>query len=177
MQTKAANLLLIGLLIAGTIALYGRVARFDFVNFDDSGYAYENARVRTGLTPENIGWAFITGSESNWHPLTWLSLMLDSSIAGLNPGWMHLENLLMHTASAAMLFIVLLRMTGQRWPSFWISAIFAWHPLHVESVAWISERKDVLSTLFMMLCLLAYVRYVREPTRKRYGFVLLFLIL
>src|SRR5690349_4821186 len=111
MQPNAKNLAICLLLFAGTVGLYARSARFDFINFDDGGYAYENPRVRAGLSTDNIVWAFTTGAESNWHPLTWISLMLDGSLLDLKPGSMHLENASIHAASTVLLFIVLVEMT------------------------------------------------------------------
>ena len=146
--------------------LYGRAARFDFINFDDGDYVIENPHVLAGLSFQSIGWAFTTGYASNWHPLTWLSLMGDVQLFGPHPGPIHAENVLLHAANAALLFVLLLRLTSARWAAAWVAAMFAWHPLHVESVAWISERKDVLSTFFLLLCLLAYVRYVRWEATK-----------
>src|SRR5262245_1564046 len=160
-RTNTINWIIAAVLLIGTIALYARTAHHQFINFDDGDYVYENPRVRMGLSADNIGWAFTTGFASNWHPLTWLSLMLDVQIFGVNPGAIHIESAIMHAISSALLFWALLEMTGARWPSLWAAGMFAWHPLHVESVAWACERKDVLSAMFMMLALLAYVRYVR----------------
>ena len=161
----------------GTFALYGRVAHFEYINFDDPGYVTANRHVLGGLNADAIGWAFTTRAESNWHPLMWLSLMLDVSLFGRNPGWMHIENVIFHAANSVILFLILFRITQARWACAWVAAMFAWHPAHVESVAWISERKDVLSALFMMLCLLAYVRYTAAPGPRRFATVVGLLIL
>ena len=167
---------LIGLLLALiTLLAYWPVARNGFVNYDDQVYVTENRIVQNGLTWAGIKWAFTTGYASNWHPVTWFSHMMDCELFGLNAGAHHSVNLLLHVANAVLLFLLLLRLTGLRpgakaeassppagalWPSAFIAALFAWHPLHVESVAWISERKDVLSTFFALLTLLAYVKAV-----------------
>ena len=154
---------LIGLLLALiTLLAYLPAARDGFVNYDDQDYVTENSVVQKGLTWTGIQWAFTTGHASNWHPLTWLSHMADCELFGLNPGAHHLVNVLFHTANAVLLLGLLLRLTGELWPGLFVAALFAWHPLHVESVAWIAERKDVLSTFFALLTLLAYTRYVRN---------------
>jgi len=145
-----------------TLLAYLPVASFDFVNFDDQTYVTENTIVQNGLTGEGVKWAFTTGHGGNWHPLTWISHMMDCGLFRLHPGAHHFTNALFHAVNAALLFILLLRLTNALWPAAFIAALFAWHPLHVESVAWISERKDVLSTFFALLSLLAYVRYVKE---------------
>jgi protein O-mannosyl-transferase len=143
------------------------VWQFGFVNYDDPGY-FQDANVSAGLTWAGLSWAFRTGSTSNWHPLTWLSYMLDVQFYGLNPGSLHLTNLFLHIANTLLLFVVLYRMTSLAGLSSFVAGMFAAHPLHVESVAWISERKDVLSTLFWMLTLFAYIEYVRRPNLGRY---------
>jgi tetratricopeptide (TPR) repeat protein len=149
-------------LALGTVLLYLPITGNDFVSFDDHQYILDNPHVKAGLTVQGVLWAFRTGYASNWHPLTWLSHMLDCQVFGLDPTGHHLVNLLLHSANSVLLFLLLLRMTGATWRSGAVAAFFAWHPLHVESVAWASERKDVLSTLFWLLTMLAYVRYVRE---------------
>ena len=149
------------LLALVTLAAYWSVANYDYVDYDDSDYVNGNAHVQGGLTWENAAWAFRTGHASNWHPLTWLSHMLDCQLFGDHPGAFHLVNLVFHIANTLLLFLVLRRMTGALWRSAFVAALFALHPLHVESVAWISERKDVLSTLFFLLTLWAYSRYAR----------------
>lgn len=140
-----------------TIGVYSQVIGFDFVNYDDPDYVTANKMVRAGLTPGGIIWAFTHFYAGNWHPLTWISHMLDCQIFGEHAGWHHLVNVLLHAANAVLLFILLERLTGARWRSALVAALFALHPLHVESVAWIAERKDVLSTFFGLLSLLAYV--------------------
>jgi tetratricopeptide (TPR) repeat protein len=156
-----------------TIAVYWQVLHFDFINFDDPKYVTENPNVQQGLTIDSVRWAFTTDYASNWHPLTWLSLMLDQELFGLNAGASHLVNLLIHVANTILLFIILHHCTRAVWPSAFVAAGFALHPLHVESVVWIAERKDVLSALFWMLTTLAYVRYVQQPRISRYITILL----
>ncbi|MGD0253772.1 MAG: tetratricopeptide repeat protein, partial [Verrucomicrobiota bacterium] len=154
---------LIGLLLAlVTLLVYLPVCRYNFVNYDDGDYVTENQVVQNGLTWAGVEWAFTTWHAGNWHPLTWLSHMLDCELFGLNPGAHHLVNVLFHAANVVLLFALLLRMTNSLWPGAFVAALFAWHPLHVESVAWISERKDVLSTFFALLTLLAYVRHAKS---------------
>jgi tetratricopeptide (TPR) repeat protein len=153
--------LLVALLSMFTLAAFWPVFHNDFIRFDDNAYVLDNPRVLTGLTWANVHWAFRTGYQANWHPLTWLSHMLDVQLFGLRPGWHHFTNLLLHLANTLLLFGLLRRLTGAEWRSFFVAALFAVHPLHVESVAWVAERKDVLSTFFFMLALLAYARYVR----------------
>jgi tetratricopeptide (TPR) repeat protein len=167
-----------GLLLALiTLLAYLPVARDGFVDYDDQDYVTENSVVQKGLTWTGIQWAFTTGHASNWHPLTWLSHMADCELFGLNPGAHHLVSVLFHTANAVLLFALLLRLTGQLWPSAFVAALFAWHPLHVESVAWISERKDVLSTFFALLTLLAYTRYAQKRSTLDYALALVFFAL
>ncbi len=158
-------------LAAATLAIYAQTATHGYVAYDDDQYVYQNPWVKAGLTGSNVAWAFTTFFYANWHPLTWISYMLDSSLFGLSPGAQHLVNVAFHLASTLLLFLALARMTRQAWRSAVVAAIFAVHPMHVESVAWISERKDVLSTFFEMLTLLLYVRYVSRPSVRRYAAV------
>ena len=148
-----------------TLAVFAPVIGFSFLDYDDEVYVTTNPHVLGGLTWSSIRWAFLNAAASNWHPLTWLSHMLDCQLYGLRPGWHHLTNLLFHTANALLLLRCLHKMTGAVWRSTVVAALFAVHPLHVESVAWVAERKDVLSTCFGLLSLLAYVRYVEHSTR------------
>jgi len=150
-------------LVVLTVAAFAPVLDNDFVNYDDPLYVTKNPRVQAGLTPANLRWAWTATSVANWHPLTWISLELDEQIYGLNPRGFHLTNLLLHLVNTVLLFWGLLRLTGSRWPSALVAALFAVHPLHVEPVAWVAERKEVLSALFGMLTLLAYSRYVKRP--------------
>jgi tetratricopeptide (TPR) repeat protein len=147
-------------LALATFAIFSSVTQHEFVNYDDPDYITSNSHVQGGLTPANIGWAFKTGHASNWHPLTWLSHMLDCQLFGQRAAMHHLMNVVFHTSNAVMLFLLLKRLTGAPWRSAFVAAAFAWHPLHVESVAWASERKDVLSTFFFILTIWVYVKYV-----------------
>ncbi len=162
------------LLTLVTAGVYGQVWNFGFINYDDPIYVTDNVVVRKGLTWEGIRWAFTTNAANIWHPLTWLSHMLDVSLFGLDPGFHHLVNLLFHLLNTSLLFLVLKTATGACWRSAFVAALFALHPLHVESVAWIAERKDVLSTFFWLLTMGAYVLYARRPGIPRYLPVLLF---
>jgi Flp pilus assembly protein TadD len=149
------------LLAAVTLVVYWPVTRCDFVNYDDPDYFTSNIHVLAGLTPDNIAWAFTTGHTSNWHPLTWLSLMLDVDLFGQGPAGPHVTNLLFHLANTVLLFLLLRRLTLTTWRSAFVAALFALHPMHVESVAWIAERKDVLSMFFGLLALLFYAGYAQ----------------
>ncbi len=161
-------------IIVPTLLVYSPVIDFDFINLDDMQYVVRNPRVQGGLTGANVRWAFTTLECANWHPLTWLSLQLDRDIyRGVRPGLFHLTNLVLHLVNTALLLHVLRLLTGAVWRSAFVAALFALHPLHVESVAWVSERKDVLSTLFWLLTMWAYVAYVERPGWGRYGLVLL----
>ena len=155
-------------LIAATLVVYNRVNQNSFVNFDDDRYITENAHVRAGLTWGTIRWAFSSLEQANWHPLTWLSHALDCQLFRLNPDGHHYVNLLLHAVNAMLLFLILQRATGFTWRSFAVAALFALHPISVESVAWASERKNVLSMLFFLLALGAYDWYVRKPEVRRY---------
>ena len=157
--------------------MFGQTLHYEFTNYDDSDYVTRNAQVGRGLTWEGIAWAFTHFHAANWHPLTWLSHMLDAQLFGMNPGGHHLTNLILHSATTILLFLLLRQMTGALWRSAFVAALFAVHPLHVESVAWIAERKDVLSGLFFVLTLIAYVRYSRAPHWRRYALTLFFFVL
>jgi len=159
----------LGLVIA---AIYGRVCGFDFVNYDDNLYITDNPHTKAGLTVDGIRWAFTTSHASNWHPVTWLSHMLDVQLFGEHPGAHHGVNVVLHALNSMLVYLVMRGMTGAVWRSAFVAAFFAVHPVHVESVAWISERKDVLSALFWLLTTAAYVRYVRCPGWSRYAWVL-----
>jgi Flp pilus assembly protein TadD len=158
-------------LIALTLAAFWPVVHCGFVNFDDNQYVYENATVQRGLTWEGVRWAFTTGTLGNYHPLTWLSLMLDRTLWGEGALGFHLTNVALHAANAVLLFLVLRRMSGATWRSLLVAALFAVHPLRVESVAWVSARKDCLAALFGLLAIAAYVRYVARPSAARYAIV------
>ncbi|MEY2480846.1 MAG: protein O-mannosyl-transferase [Verrucomicrobiota bacterium] len=160
-------------LSAITWVVFAPTLHADFINYDDPTYVYQEPRVTSGLSVQGITWAFTHFHSENWHPLTTISHMLDCQIYGLNPAGHHLTNVLLHTAAVVLLFLVLRQMTGAIWRSAFVAAVFAIHPLRVESVAWISERKDVLSAVFFMSILGIYTRYVREPSPKRYLLVAL----
>jgi protein O-mannosyl-transferase len=155
------------LLAAVTLILYNPVNRHDFINFDDDRYITQNPHIR-GLTIENIRWAFTTTAEANWHPLTWISHELDYQLFHLHAGGHHFTSLLFHAVNAILLFLLLSRATGCVWPSLIVAALFAVHPLNVESIAWASERKNVLCTFFFLLNLWTYGWYVRRPGFGRY---------
>ena len=164
---------LLGLaLLGGIVGCYWPVRGFEFVNYDDPLYVSHNLLVRQGLTWRGLTWAFTSTVGGNWQPLVWLSHMLDSQFFGPNAGARHLTNLLFHCLNTLLLFVVLKRGTGTTWRSAFVAALFAWHPLHVESVAWISERKDVLSAFFFLLTVRAYIRWVQSAsTATRNGVV------
>src|SRR5258706_10744576 len=149
-------------LALGTAALYWPISSHPFILYDDEQYVTVNDHVTTGLSRTNLVWAFTTGEAANWHPLTWLSHQLDCELFGLNAGAHHYVSVLFHVANTLLLFVFLRGATGAVWRSALVAALFAWHPLRVESVAWVSERKDVLSTFFWLLTLMAYVCYARK---------------
>ena len=147
-------------LAAITFVVYAPVLRHDFVDYDDGQYVVGNSHVQSGLTWEGVKWSFRSGEASNWHPLTWLSHMLDVTLFGKNAGGHHLTSLALHCLNAALVFILLQRLTDKQWLSLVVAGLFALHPLHVESVAWVSERKDVLSACLGLLSLWAYAKHV-----------------
>jgi tetratricopeptide (TPR) repeat protein len=155
-------------LVAITWLVFGQTVRYDFVNYDDNEYVYANPAITSGLNPHGIIYAFSGRHARNWHPLTTLSHMLDCQLWGVRAGGHHFTNIVLHTIAVVLLFLVLQQMTGAIWQSAFVAAFFAIHPLHVESVTWISERKDVLSAVFFALTLGAYARYVRSPSIGRY---------
>ena len=174
-------------LVVLVLAVFGQTTGFEFVNFDDDVYVQNNPAVQLGLNRQTLLWALTTNYQANWHPLTWVSLMLDTDVAKIagwlfdislgreNSGFYHLSNVLLHAANTVLLFVVFNAMTGMRWRSAFVAALFAVHPLHIESVAWISERKDVLSTFFWLLTMLAYVSYSqRTDTRSYWSVVALY---
>jgi hypothetical protein len=161
-------------LAVSTFAVYSQVQDHEFINYDDDKYVTNNEYVKAGFTRDSVGWALTTSYNSNWHPMTWLSHMLDAQLFGPNPKGHHLTNLLFHIANVLLLFLVLLRMTGALWQSGFVAALFALHPLNVESVAWVAERKNVLSTFFWLLTMWAYIRYAQKTNLKRYSLVILF---
>lgn len=171
-----SDLLICLFLVITTFAVYQQISHYDFVNYDDDEYVFENPYIKTGLTSDSIRWAFTSVHADNWHPLTWLSHISDIELYGLNPGQHHLSNLIFHIINSLLLFLLFRRMTGDLWQSSLVAALFALHPLHVESVAWISERKDVLSTFFGLLTIACYFRYVRKPGAAAYLLNLFFFI-
>src|SRR6266699_6469249 len=159
------------ILLAGIVWIaFGQTLHHQFVNYDDGSYVYANPRITSGLTLDNVKWAFTHFRAGNWQPLTAIWHMLDCQLYGLQPWGHHLTNILLHAAAAILLFLALRQLTGSFWPSLLVAAVFAVHPLRVESVAWVSERKDVLSGVFFMLTLWAYARYARSdgPSLFRY---------
>ena len=164
------------LLAVATLAVYSPVRNYGFVNYDDSGYFFSNPHVLGGLTVANVHWAFITNEQANWHPLTWLSLMLDAQLFGKGATAPHVVNVLLHLINSILVFILVRCWTATLWRSAVVAMLFAIHPLHVESVAWVAERKDVLSGFFGLLTLLCYTRYARSgrALSLSYGFALLF---
>jgi tetratricopeptide (TPR) repeat protein len=156
------------LLLVVTVAAYGQVVKHDFVSLDDDIYVTDNYPVRAGLTSAGIVWAFSFTDSPYWHPLTWLSHMLDCQLYGVSPSMHHLTNVVLHLANSLLLFLVLYQMTGALWRSCFVAALFALHPLNVESVAWVTERKNLLSTFFWLLTMVFYVRYSKKPGLARY---------
>ncbi len=164
-------------LVISILCVYWQVRNFSFVNFDDRQYVTSNYHVQAGITPESIRWAFSATQASNWHPLTWLSHMLDCQVYGMNPGHHHMTNVILHILNTLLLFFIFKRISGSQWKSAFVAALFALHPLHVESVAWVAERKDVLSTFFWMLTLWSYAGYVESSRLDKYLLLILFYIL
>lgn len=168
LSPRAQKLILSLLLILATLALYSPVFRAPFLNLDDDIYVTQNAEVRSGFNWHSFAWAFTTTTATNWHPLTWISHELDCQLFGLNPVGPHLVNVLFHAANAALLFLILAAVTKKIWRSAILAALFAIHPINVESVAWIAERKNVLSMFFFLLALAAYGWYARKPDLRRH---------
>src|SRR5207247_8082794 len=160
-----------------TLAIYAQVVGHHFITLDDPTYIQENPMVNRGITGAGLAWAFTTFHATNWHPLTWISHMIDCQLFGMNAGRHLLVNALIHATNTLLVFWFLLRTTHARWPSALVAALFALHPLHVESVAWVSERKDTLSTFFGLLSLIAYVGYAKAPSISRYAWVAITLAL
>ena len=154
-----------------TVLAYIQVKDFSFITWDDDQYVTENPVVKEGLTWKGAKWAFVSLHASNWHPLTWLSHMLDSQLFQSQPSGHHLTNVVLHMANTVLLFLFWGQVTGAVWPSALVAALFAIHPMHVESVAWVSERKDVLSTFFWLATMCAYAWYAKGPSVARYGFI------
>jgi hypothetical protein len=167
-KTFYKDILIAIALISCTLFVYWPAKYYAFVNYDDFDYSAANQHVQQGLTWPGISWAFTTFYSCNWHPLTWLSLMLDVSILGFSPGSHHIINIVLHLLNTFLLFLILRMITRAFWLSAAIAALFSLHPLHVESVAWISERKDVLCTFFWMITTYCYVQFSRKADWKRY---------
>ncbi len=155
-------------LFLAVLAVYSAVRRNQFINYDDDAYVTDNAHVKAGLSWETIKWAFTSMDEANWHPVTWMSHAIDCELFGVNPVGHHYINLLLHGLNAILIFLLLQGATGSTWRSFIVAALWSVHPLNVESVAWVAERKNLLSTLFFLLAFAAYVHYARRPSLKRY---------
>ena len=168
-----ASLLFLSLLI---IALYWRVYGYDFVSLDDS-FIYNAPQLKNGLSITNIIWAFSNDVTALWIPVTWISFFLDYEIYGMNPGGYHVTNVILHICNTLLLFSILYKITGKKWQSFFVAALFSCHPIHVESIAWITERKDVLSTFFLMLFLHSYLKYTQKENIKTYLIAMLFFFL
>jgi protein O-mannosyl-transferase len=166
--TKMNKLIIASFLIVVVLAVFIRTTSHQFVNLDDYDYVTQNHHVTGGITQENIAWAFTTFHAANWHPITWISHMIDCQLYDLNPWGHHLTNVLLHVANTILLFLLLSRLTGTLWRSALVATLFAIHPLHVESVAWVSERKDVLSTMFLLVTLICYVNYAQHRKLKYY---------
>src|SRR6267143_4185786 len=169
-------LILFGLAVM-TFGIYAQVIGHQFITLDDGWYIKDNSMVNCGVTLAGLAWAFTTFHEGNWHPLTWIAHMIDSQLFGMNAGGHLLVNALIHLANTLLVFWFLLRTTHARWPSALVAALFALHPLHVESVAWAAERKDTLSTFFGLLSLISYVRYAKAPSGGRYVWIVITLAL
>jgi len=174
MLTKYRSFWICLILALSTFVVFYQVHSFRFVTFDDPDYVYNNPNIQSGITLQAVKWALTVGYAHNWHPLTWISHMLDWQLFGNNAGGHHLTNLIIHIANTLLLFIVLKQMTSALWQSAFVAALFTLHPLHVESVAWISERKDVLSTFFWILTMWAYLRYVKKPKISSYLLIVIF---
>ena len=164
-------------LMLAVICVYGQAGSFDFISYDDGIYVYDNPHVKSGLNRDSMIWAFRFEAKDNtyWHPLTWLSLMLDVTLFGLNPAGHHQVNVLFHLLNTLLLFFIFRWMTDAPWPSFFLAALFGVHPINVESVVWVAERKNVLSTFFWMLTTLGYIYYTKRPRAMRYLLVAIML--
>lgn len=171
------KVLLCLLLAALTMGIFWQTGTYEFINFDDDLYVTDNYHVKLGLARESISWAFTTFHAANWHPLTWLSHMADVEMYGLTPKWHHITNVILHAANALLIFLILSRASGNLLRSFLVAVLFALHPLHVESVAWISERKDVLSTFFGFIAILVYLGFTSKRNMRNYFFLLAFFAL
>ena len=164
-------------LIVTILAIYAQAGDNQFISLDDKEYVTNNSHVARGMTGDNFAWAFTSVEAANWHPITWLSHMADVQLYGANPRGHHLTSVLIHTASSFLLLMLLVGITGSLWQSLFVAALFALHPLHVESVAWVAERKDVLSAFFWFLTLIFYVRYAAARKPIHYMLALLCFVL
>lgn len=176
-DTSTAVRAVVAVLFLGTLILYAPVRHFDFINYDDNTFVYENPHITSGVTAEGLIWAFTKADIDYWRPLSWVTHMLDVEMFGLNAGGHHVTNVLFHALAACVLFLLLRRMTSRLWESAMVAALFAWHPLHVESVAWIAERKDVLCGFFWFSAIYLYVRYAEKPGAGRFVWVLILFLL
>jgi tetratricopeptide (TPR) repeat protein len=176
-QKRRLEIVICLFLVSVSLLIYLQVRGFEFVTYDDESYITKNTFIKAGFTSESIIWAFTSGYAANWHPLTWLSHMLDIELYGLNPMGHHWSNLQIHIVNVVLLFLFLRLMTGAIWKSAFVSALFAIHPMHVESVAWVAERKDVLCAFFWILSMWAYVLYVRQPNKTRYLLLIILFVL
>jgi len=174
---KKIDIFIVIFIILSTWSVYVQVLDYDFINYDDDEYITENEHVKKGITGESVVWALTEFHSANWHPLTWLSHIIDCQLFGLNAGRHHLISLIFHVLNSVLLYVVFRKMTGATWQSGFVAALFALHPLHVESVAWISERKDMLSTFCMMLTLLCYISYIQKRKIFYFYFVVIFYLL
>jgi len=165
---KHRDILVCLFLVMATLAVYWQVHSYDFVELDDNLYFYENRHVQTGFTIEGIIWSFTNTDSGMWIPLVWVSYMAGSQLYGVSPGWHHLTNVFLHLSNILLLFLLLKKLTGSFWKSAFVAALFALHPLHVESVVWITERKDVLSTFFFLLAIWMYSLYIERPRTTNY---------
>ncbi|MFB3130987.1 MAG: glycosyltransferase family 39 protein, partial [Rhodothermales bacterium] len=161
------------LLSAAVLIAFGGLLDNDFIRYDDTLYVLDNPHVRAGLSPEGLRWAATARAAANWHPLTWVSHMIDVELFGLRPGGHHLSSLVLHLINGLLLYVWLRWTTASRWRSAFVAGLFALHPLHVESVSWIAERKDVLSTMLLLLTLLAWTRYARSRRSRDYALSML----
>ena len=155
-------------LLLATLAVYGQVRHYDFVDYDDPDLVSQNAHIRAGVSPQGVEWALTSGDSANWFPVTRLSYLIDYQLFGLDAGMLHVTSVLFHVLTTLLVFALFRRTTGSLWPGAWVAALFALHPLHVEAVAWIAARKDVVSGFFWFLALAAYVHYARRPSLGRY---------
>lgn len=167
-HTVWPNVIICIFIVVATLTVYGQIRTHDFIGYDDDKYVTENRYVSQGLSNESVIWAFMSTHASNWHPVTWLSHMLDVELFGMRPGGHHMTSVFFHLINSLLIFILFRMMTGQVWRSGIVAILFAIHPLHVESVAWAAERKDVLSIFWGMLAVWSYVRYIQQPRKVRY---------